>query len=238
MPVFERDNIKIYYEETGEGFPVLLFAPGGMQSTINYWHESKFNAIDELDSDFRVIAMDQRNAGQSVAPVSGCDTWDTYTRDHIALLDHLGIEKTHVMGGCIGGPYCLGMMKAAPGRVVAGVLQQSIGFDNNRDLFYEMFQSWADAIKDDHPEASETDWESFRSNMYGGDLDFNVGREFVKNCPTPMLVLMGSDAYHPEVTSREIAELAPQATLVENWKSPEDRTALKVIDFLKAHSPA
>ena len=117
MPVFERDNIRIYYEETGEGFPVLLFAPGGMRSAINYWHESDFNAIEKLKSDFHVIAMDQRNAGQSIAPVSGRDTWDTYTSDHISLLDHLGIETTHVMGGCIGGPYCLGMMKAAPGRV-------------------------------------------------------------------------------------------------------------------------
>lgn len=238
MPFFERDNIKIYYEESGQGFPVLLFAPGGMRSAIKYWHESEFKAIEELSGAFRVIAMDQRNAGQSIAPVSGSDNWDTYTSDHVALLDHLGIQKTHVMGGCIGGPYCLGMMKAAPDRVAAGVLQQSIGYDNNRDLFYEMFQSWADAIKGDHPEATETDWASFRSNMYDSEFDFNVGRRFVSGCATPMLVLLGTDAYHPEVTSREIAELAPQATLIERWKSPEDGTALKVIDFFKAHVPA
>ena len=48
MPFFERDNIKIYYEESGQGFPVLLFAPGGMRSAIKYWHESEFKAIEEL----------------------------------------------------------------------------------------------------------------------------------------------------------------------------------------------
>ena len=53
-----------------------------------------------------------------------------------------------------------------------------------------------------------------------------------------MLVLMGDDAYHPQATSREIAELAPNATLVEQWKAPErDGTVGKVIEFLKANTP-
>ncbi len=238
MPFLEQDAVKIYYEQHGEGFPVLLFAPGGMRSAVSFWEGSAFNPITELSSHFRVIAMDQRNAGQSRAPVSADDGWPTYAADHIALLDHLGVERTHVIGGCIGGPYCLGLMKAAPGRVTAAVLQQSIGFDGNRALFYEMFQAWADAIKDDHPEANEDAWQSFKSNMYDGDFDFNVGRDFVKSCDVPMLVLMGDDSYHPQVTSREIAQLAPNATLVEQWKSPEeDGTVGKVIEFLRANTP-
>ena len=238
MPFFERDAVKIYYEQHGEGFPVLLFAPGGMRSAVSFWEGSTVDPITELSPHFRVIAMDQRNAGQSTAPVSADDGWHTYAEDHIALLDHLGVERTHVMGGCIGGPYALGLMKAAPGRVTAAVLQQSIGFENNRPLFYEMFQTWADAIKDDHPEADEGVWESFKSNLYDGDFDFNVGRDFVKRCDVPMLVLMGDDSYHPQVTSREIARLAPNATLVERWKSPEeDGTVEKIIEFLQAHTP-
>ena len=238
MPFFERDAVKIYFEQHGEGFPILLFAPGGMRSAVSFWENSTFNPITQLSSRFRVIAMDQRNAGQSKAPVTADDGWHTYTADHIALLDHLGVERTHVIGGCIGGPYSLGLMKAAPGRVNAAVLQQTIGFDGNRALFYEMFQTWADEIKDDHPEADEGVWQSFKSNMYDGDFDFNVGRDFVKRCDVPMLVLMGDDAYHPQVTSREIAELAPNATLVEQWKSPEeDGTVEKVIEFLQANTP-
>ena len=77
-----------------------------------------------------------------------------------------------------------------------------------------------------------------QESMYDGDFDFNVGRDFVKRCDVPMLVLMGDDAYHPQVTSREIAELAPNATLVEQWKSAEeDGTAAKVIEFLQANTP-
>ena len=238
MAIFERDGITLYYEDHGAGFPVLLFAPGGMRSAVTFWEGSQFNPIVELSTRFRVIAMDQRNAGRSRAPVSADDGWHTYTADHIALLDHLGIERTHLLGGCIGGPYCLGLIQAAPGRVASAVLQQSIGFEDNREIFYEMFQGWADAIAADHPEADEAAWRSFRSNMYDGDFDFNVGRDFVASCETPMLVLMGSDPYHPESTSREIAALAPNATLVERWKSPaEDGTVATVIEFLEAHTP-
>ena len=238
MALFERDDITLYYEDHGAGFPVLLFAPGGMRSAATFWEGSPFNPIVELSTRFRVIAMDQRNAGRSRAPVSADDGWHTYTADHIALLDHLGIERTHVLGGCIGGPYCLGMIQAAPDRVASAVLQQSIGFEDNRQLFYDMFQGWADDIAPDHPEADEAAWRSFRSNMYDGDFDFNVGRDFVASCETPMLVLMGSDPYHPESTSREIAALAPNATLVERWKSPaEDGTVATVIAFLEAHTP-
>ena len=238
MAIFERDDITLYYEDHGAGFPVLLFAPGGMRSAATFWEGSQFNPIVELSTRFRVIAMDQRNAGRSRAPVSADDGWHTYTADHIALLDHLGIERTHLLGGCIGGPYCLGLIQAVPERVASAVLQQSIGFEDNRQLFYEMFQGWADDIAPDHPEADAAAWRSFRSNMYDSDFDFNVGRDFVASCETPMLVLMGSDPYHPESTSREIAALAPNATLVERWKSPEeDGTVAKVIAFLEAHTP-
>ena len=238
MAIFERDDITLYYEDHGAGVPVLLFAPGGMRSAVTFWEGSQFNPIVELSTKFRVIAMDQRNAGRSRAPVSADDGWHTYTADHVALLDHLGIERTHLLGGCIGGPYCLGLIQAAPERVASAVLQQSIGFEDNRQIFYEMFQGWADDIAPDHPEADAAAWRSFRSNMYDGDFDFNVGRDFVASCETPMLVLMGSDPYHPESTSREIAEIAPNATLVEHWKSPEeDGTVAKVIAFLEAHTP-
>ena len=90
MPIFKRDDVSIYYEEYGSGFPLLLFAPGGMRSAIEFWHKSPFDPTSVLANDFRVIAMDQRNAGQSQAPVTAADGWDTYTADHLALLDHLG----------------------------------------------------------------------------------------------------------------------------------------------------
>ncbi|MEE9147293.1 MAG: alpha/beta hydrolase, partial [Candidatus Tectomicrobia bacterium] len=61
------------------------------------------------------------------------------------------------------------------------------------------------------------------------DFLFNADRDFVRNCQTPMVVLMGSDAYHPEVSSREVAELAPHAVFIEKWKEPEHQPAAKQI---------
>lgn len=242
MPVFERDGVSIHYfekgPETGKGFPVLLFAPGGMRSAAGFWKNSPWNPVTELSDRFRVIAMDQRNAGQSRAPVSADDGWHTYTQDHLALLDHLEIDRCHLIGGCIGGPYCFGVMQAAPDRVASAVLQQSIGAHENRQAFYEMFDSWAHEIAADHPEVGEGDWQAFRSRMYDGDFVFNVDRDFVRGCPIPMLVLMGDDLYHPQVVSREIATLAPNAELVERWKDDDviSDTLARVRSFLASNS--
>ena len=90
-------------------------------------------------------------------------------------------------------------------------------------------------VNDVDPEA----WLAFRNRMYGGDFVFNVSREFVRTCKTPMLVLLGNDRYHPSVTSREIVELAPDAELVEHWKEPEviEQTVERVRSFLALHTP-
>ena len=58
MPFFERADVKLYYEVHGEGFPLLLIAPGGLRSSIPIWEGQPFNAITELRPHFRVIAMD------------------------------------------------------------------------------------------------------------------------------------------------------------------------------------
>jgi len=237
MAFFDRDQVRLYYEVHGEGYPILLIAPGGMRSAAAFWHRSEWNPIETLSAHFKVIAMDQRNAGQSSGPVTGEDGWHTYTDDQLALLDHLNVEQAHVLGGCIGGPYAFGLMRAAPARVSAAILQQSIGYDGtNRQLMYDMFDSWAEELKPEMPEVSDSEWRQFRGNMYDGDFDFNVGRDFVSQCPIPMLVLMGNDAYHPQSISRDIARLAPNATLVEEWKSDAASTVQTVIDFLKPFS--
>lgn len=240
MPTFERAEVSIYYEEYGSGYPLILFAPGGMRSSIEFWQRSPFDPTVELARDFRVIAMDQRNAGRSRAPIAAADGWDSYTSDHLALLDHLKIAKCHLMGGCIGSSYCLGVIKSAPERVSAAVLQNPIGLsERNRDLFIQMFDDWSKALKREHPELEETALRQFRDRMYGGDFVFNVSRDFVRSVKTPLLILCGSDDYHPTPVSQEISRLAPNAEILMNWKSPEviQDTVRKVRDFLKTHQP-
>ena len=240
MPIFERGETKLYYEERGAGFPILLIAPGGMRSSVSFWEKTPWNPIEQLAPSYRVIAMDQRNAGQSTAPVSAADSWHTYTQDHLALMDHLGVKAFHVAGMCIGGPYCMGLIQAAPQRVASAILFQTIGLSDNRQAFFDMFDGWAAELKPGRPDVDAEAWESFKTNMYSGDFLFNVSKEFVSQCQTPLLVLLGDDLYHPQATSREIAALAPKATLVERWKEPEHiPTAKQAVErFLAEHTPA
>ncbi|HLI80189.1 MAG TPA: alpha/beta hydrolase [Candidatus Binataceae bacterium] len=241
MATFKRGDVSVYFEEFGSGYPILLFAPGGMRSSIDFWHQSPFDPTVELAKDFRVIAMDQRNAGQSHAPISASDGWDTYTADHVALLDHLGIKNTHCMGACIGGSYSLGLIKAIPDRVSAAVLQQPIGLSpKNRELFLQMFDGWAEALKKKRPDLDAAAFGPFRDRMYGQTgFVFNVTPEFVKTVKTPMLVLRGNDDYHPSETSDEIATIAPHAEIIHEWKTKDSiaRTVERVRNFLKAHTP-
>lgn len=239
MPIFTRGDISLYYEEQGKGFPLLMIAPGGMRSSVSFWDRAPWNPIPQLAAHYRVIAMDQRNAGQSKAPIRGTDSWHVYTEDQLALLDHLGVTRFHVAGMCIGGSYIMGLIQAAPQRVVSAVLFQPIGIDNNRQAFFEMFDGWAKEQQATHPEANDAVFETFKQNMYGNDFLFSVSRDFVKRCTTPLLVLLGNDMYHPQVTSREVASLAPNATLIEQWREPEHQTGAQaaVARFLAAHTP-
>ena len=220
MPTFTRGEIKIHFEEYGEGDPILLIAPGGMRSAISMWHHGPWNPIDALQCQYRVIAMDQRNAGDSVAPVAVGDNWDTYTADQLALMDHLGIDQFHVAGMCIGGPYILNLIKYAPERVTSALVLQTIGRDKNRDIFFAMYDMWAEdllAAKSDNfsPEAMA----SLRHAMFDNELPlFCVEDDFVSQCQTPMLVFAGNDIYHPNSSSKHLAALAPNAQLIENWK--------------------
>ncbi len=116
MPSFEHHGASIYYEEFGQGFPILTFAPAGLQSIIDVWNgpSAPVNPTTEFAAHFRVIAMDQRNAGgQSRAPITAQDGWHTYAADHIALLDHLGIDRCHLYGQCIGGSFIMSLLKAS-----------------------------------------------------------------------------------------------------------------------------
>ncbi len=233
--------MSIHYEEWGQGFPVLLIAPGGMRSAIPYWARAPWNPIEHLSGRHRVIAMDQRNAGESTASINRNDGWHTYTADQLALMDHLGIDRFQVVGMCIGGPFCMGLIRAAPARVVSAVLLQPIGLDDNREAFYQMFDGWADELREtSHRTVAAEDWSRFRGNMYGGDFLFNADRDFVRGCQTPLLVLAGNDLYHPVSVSREVAELAPHAELIESWKEGEVADAAKdrVVSFLATTLPA
>jgi pimeloyl-ACP methyl ester carboxylesterase len=228
MPTFDRHDVHLHYTLAGDpaGPPVLCIAPGGMRSAAAMWSRSPWNPLERLTG-HRVIGMDQRNAGRSTAPIRAGDGWHTYTADQLALLDHLGVDQFDIVGMCIGGSYIMALIGAAPERVRSAVMMQPIGLHDNRDAFFAMFDAWAPKAADSAAIAG------LRQNMFGGDdLLFSAGEAELAACTTPLLVLMGSDLYHPEPVSRRVAELAPKVTFVETWKSDPEATDAAIQAFL------
>jgi pimeloyl-ACP methyl ester carboxylesterase len=247
MPTLQRPDGQIHYEEFGDGFPILLFAPGGLRSRLEMWHHPKDGPrwpwndwTDVLARKYRVVAMDQRNAGQSKCAIRGDHGWHTYTADHIALMDHLGHKTFHVLGGCIGGSYCLSIAKWAPDRVASAVLQNPIGVHpEHLDYFPKSHLEWSAERRAERPELDEAEIASFGQNMWGADLVFCVDRNFVKHCPVPTILLPGTDIPHPAATSDELARLLPGAEVIHQWRGPEHMKAqrTRVTAFLDRHTP-
>lgn len=241
MPQFEFDSTSIHFEESGRGFPLLLIAPGAMESAIEMWAGATINPLALYADTFRLIAMDQRNAGRSFGPLEPSDPWGVYARDQLALLDYLGIDRFHVMGACIGGSFALKLIEQAPTRVMAAVLEQPVGItDGNRPLYEQMWRSWASGLSA-RRDLSAEEIEEFGNRMWRDDFVVSVSRHFVAECSTPLLVLPGTDRYHPQATGRDIAALAPSGQIHEPWNdSPQHvlQAAEAIRSFLQTHTPA
>jgi len=247
MSFYEKGPVRIHYQETGSGFPLLLIAGGGLNSTIAAL-ANPFNPIEEFKGEYRCIASDLRNAntGQSSGPLEIDRPWDAYTDDHLGVMDHLGIDKFMVMGFCIGGPFIWNLLKRAPDRIAAAVLAQPSGwrpemptlsYDNN-------MTGWGPQLVKRRPEITMEMVDRFLTKMYrtNPDFVFTVTRDFVRKCQTPVLILPDDIPAHPYAVAMEAAMLAPNAEVSKfPWKEPAERIPLavrQIRSFLRAHRPA
>jgi pimeloyl-ACP methyl ester carboxylesterase len=245
---YEKGPVRIRYEETGSGFPLLMIAGGGLNSTMAGLIRGPFNPIAEFKGEYRCISLDLRNAndGQSTGPLDIDRPWDSHTDDQLGLLDHLGVDKFMVMGFCIGGPLIWNLLKRAPDRVVAGVLAQPSGSrPEMRDLFYQgNMTTWGPELVKRRPDIKMDTVEKFLTKMYRSNPDFviTVTRDFVRNCQTPVLILPDDIPPHPYAVAMEAAMLAPKAEVsIFPWKEPKERIPLavrQIRSFLNAHRPA
>lgn len=247
MALLPIDKGELYYEVSGRenGFPVLLFAPGFLSSRIERWRSNPSSPgkpqawrdpAPVLEPHFRVISLDVRNAGQSWADVGPDYDWSSYTADHLKLLRHLGVERCHVMGGCIGVSFALALEQAAPGIVCAQVLQNPIGLsDSNRSAVDEEVAQWADKVAQ-RPGVDLEQVNSAGARMFSTDFIFSVTREFTGRCGVPSLLMPGDDTMHPVSVSADLKRLTG-AEVIAPWKGDDYRDAAikHTCDFLLAH---
>jgi pimeloyl-ACP methyl ester carboxylesterase len=247
MPLYEKGDVRIHYEEVGSGFPLLVIPGGGLNSTVAGLATHPFNPMDEFKGEYRVITADLRNAkgGQSVGPLEVDRPWDAYTDDHIGLIDHLGIRQFMVLGFCIGGPFIWNLLKRAGDRVVAAVPAQPSGFRPEMpDLSYQNnMKGWGPELCERRPDITMAMVDAFLTKMYraNGDFVYTVTRDFVRNCRTPILVLPDDVPAHPYAVAIECVHLAPNAQVsLYPWKDTSDKIPLAVRHvrtFLRAHRP-
>jgi len=134
------DGAVIHYQVTGEGYPVLALAPGGVSSGIDRWQHEAVRPVEAFRDEFMVISMDQRYAGRSLAPLMPF-TYAQALGDQLAVLDAVGAKHAHVVAADIGCAHALRLLYEAPARIASAVLIDPVGVDatNTMDAFYEVF---------------------------------------------------------------------------------------------------
>ncbi len=105
MPTAVADGIRTRYEVAGDGPPLLMFSPGGFDSTLEAWRTvgiyRRLDLLEHLTPRYTCITFDRRESGQSGGRVERI-SWDDYVAQARGLLDALGVERAHLMGGCVG----------------------------------------------------------------------------------------------------------------------------------------
>jgi len=120
---FGSQQLRLHYAEWGSlSAPPLLLVHGGRDHCRNWdWVAERFSG------EWRVIAPDLRGHGDSEWCPSGIYTYDAYLWDLLALVEHLGIEKTSIIGHSLGGNIALRFAAAFPEKVHKFVCVEGLG---------------------------------------------------------------------------------------------------------------
>lgn len=142
MPRAEIDGISTRYEVVGAGPPLLMFSPGGFDARVEKWTDlgvyKRIRLLDHLPEHFQCILFDRRENGQSGGRVEAIG-WGHYVAQAAGLLDHLGLERAHLMGGCMGCCPVTAFAVAHPGRTQSMVLYWPVGGANYRISGHQRF---------------------------------------------------------------------------------------------------
>jgi pimeloyl-ACP methyl ester carboxylesterase len=149
MPIERIGGLDVHYEVRGKGPPLLMFAPGGFDATIEKWSTAGvWKTLRPLDTltDFTLIAYDRRESGSSggrVEPLS----WKVMAAQGRDLLDHLRINKTFVLGGCMGCSVAAAFITQFPERCFGTVLHWPVGGYRWRIMGRERFDAHLELVR-------------------------------------------------------------------------------------------
>ncbi len=136
------DGIATRYEVQGSGPPLLMYAPAGFDASLDKWSTqgvyARIKLLDHLPRKYTCIVFDRRECGQSGGRVERI-TWAHYVAQGKGLLRHLGIERAHIMGGCMGCCPVLAFAVMHPESVLSMILFWPVGGARYRLTCHQRF---------------------------------------------------------------------------------------------------
>ncbi len=138
MPYARTNGIDMYYEVHGQGPSLVLAHPGG-GNHLSWWQQ-----VPTLAQYYTCITFDHRGHGYTRDFLKGDPGAVAYAEDLVGLLNHLGVQKTAIVGQSMGGWTAVGVATAYPKRVSALILSNSTGGirDPELDMHFEAVKRW------------------------------------------------------------------------------------------------
>ncbi|UQN08038.1 alpha/beta fold hydrolase [Deinococcus sp. QL22] len=115
--MLDVNGAQIHYVSVGTGIPMLLLHGYPLSGELFARNRDALAAAD-----YRVITIDHRGYGQSVAPASDAGSLKTYALDALAVMDQLNVPQAIIGGMSMGGPITFEMWRTAPGRFLGMIL--------------------------------------------------------------------------------------------------------------------
>lgn len=267
MPTLEIDGRSIYYEEHGEGEP-LLCVHGLTVDTLGWALQ-----LAAFSARHRTVIFDNRDAGQSSPGEDGYTVGDM-AADALALADELGLESFHLLGISMGGAIAQEIALAAPERV--RTLTLAVTFARGGAWGHALARTWSARVREMPHERhieellllnlSEEFYENEAAVQFARDLMLqnphpqdpesfarqltasahHDARDRLGTLEMPAQVIGGEhDILVPVWKSKELAELISGARLTVLERAPHGLSMERaeefnrlVLDFIAEHEPA
>ncbi len=175
---FDSAGVKIYYTEQGSGPPVVL-VHGYLASGALNWGVPGVTKL--LAPDYRLIVIDNRGHGKSDKPRDVAQYGEVMAEDVVRLLDHLKIDKAHVVGYSMGGMITLKLLATRPDRLLSGVVA-GMGWREPNEVG-EFLAEVGENLTDLPP----------RRACALGFLRLGITREQLENIKSPMTMVIGDN---------------------------------------------
>jgi pimeloyl-ACP methyl ester carboxylesterase len=244
MPKVKVNDIQVYYEVKGEGFPLVMIA--GLGGNVNSLDPLR---VEGLVKRFKVVMFDNRGAGRT--DVSDKEyTIKLFADDTAGLLNALGISRAHIVGGSMGGMIAQELVLSHPDKVAklvllstscggsksvqmskeaASLLNAGTGVSSREDFNRSFLPTvlTPEFVKE-HPDFVDSLFQRVRKNPISLDgymRQLNAVRNFdtyerLHNIKVPTLILQGrKDVLVPPENGSILAKAIPNAGLVYFEKS-------------------